>query len=88
MLFGYKGYLMFNPVKQLIVMVYEAKIQFDALLDTCVRETFGHTFAVGFLADILSYLRKIVLIIGVLHMGNEFTPFADKMHSAAKEIPG
>jgi hypothetical protein len=65
---------------------YKAKIQFSALLYTHVRKSLGHTFAVAFLSDILPYLRKVVLMIGVLHMGNQFGPFSCKVVSSSEQI--
>ena len=51
MFFSYQGYLMFNTVKQLIVMVYKAKIEFNTFLYAYIREPISHAFAVAFLAE-------------------------------------
>jgi len=86
--FGYKGYLVFNSVKQLIIVVYETQIEFYAILDAQVRKPLGHAFAIAFLPEILFYGRKIVLVIGILHMGKQFSPFPCKMISSSEQVSG
>src|SRR3990172_5045169 len=88
MLFGYQGYLMLNPVQQLIILINEGQIKLYSLLYAYVGKALCHTFTVAFPGDILSYLRQVVLMIGVLDMGQEFSPFVDQMHPAAHEVPG
>jgi len=56
---GNKGYLMFNAMEQLIVVVYQSKIKFNTFLYTRVGKPLSDTYTIAFLADILSDLRQV-----------------------------
>ena len=48
--FGYQRYLMLYAMKQLIVVVYKAKIKLNTLLNTYVGKPFGHAFTIAGIA--------------------------------------
>ncbi len=79
---------MLQTGKELIIVIQELQVKFNALPDTLIGEPLSNAFPVCFVGDFLSYVRKIVLVIGILDMGQKFCPFVREMHPASEKIPG
>jgi hypothetical protein len=52
----------FNAMKQLIVVVYQGKVEFNTFLNTRIGEPPCNTYTIAFFAEILSNLRQVVLM--------------------------
>jgi hypothetical protein len=85
---GDERYFVFQAGKELIIIVQQLEVKFNAFSYALIRESFGYPFSVGFIGDFLSYVWQIVLVIGILDMGKEFCSFSSKMHPSAQQIPG
>jgi hypothetical protein len=51
-------------------------------------KAFGHPVAIGLVGNLLADLGQIVLAIGILHMGQEFSAFAHQVGAAPQQITG
>ena len=67
-------------------MIDKSDIEFYAFLYTWIGESVGNSslFLSHFL-EILSHIGKVILVIGVLDMGNEFSPFSGKVSATSEQ---
>ncbi len=74
---GKKREFMFETVQNRIVMINKSQIEFYAFLYTWIAEALGNSYfdSVAFPCD-PSHIGKVILVIGVLDMGNELSPFS------------
>lgn len=68
-------------------MIDKRQIELDILLDGYILKTFCNALPFGFIGQ-LACFGQIVLMIGVLYMGEKFGPFPNQMGSSSEQVPG
>lgn len=69
-------------------MVQQFEIKFNAFSYALIGKSISNALSICFIGNFLSDVREIVLVIGILDMGQEFCPFSCKMHASTKQITG
>src|SRR4030043_1690297 len=77
---------MFKTKKQGVIEVQKLQVKLNAFLYRFIGEPLCHALSVCFISDLLSYIRKVILVVGILHMGKKLCAFSDKMGSASQKI--
>ena len=88
MLFGKRGYLIFELREDGVVVIEEIKVNLDTLLDASVGKEFCDFFPFGLSTGSVFKVFDIVLIGGVLDVRQKLCPLSGEMHSSAKQITG
>src|SRR4030042_2123059 len=84
-----KREFMFETVQNHIVMIYKSQIEFYAFLYAWIGEAVGNSYSVSVaFSGYPSHIVKIVLVIRVLDMSNEFSPFSGKVVSSSEQVSG
>ncbi len=78
----------FNVAQQLIVVGDEREIHFDALLHRRIGKALGDPVSVGFVGDLFADGREVILAVGILNMGQEFTACAGQVHASTQQVAG
>ena len=86
---GNEREFVFEMVEEFIVMLDEGDIEFNAFLYAGIGEAVGNAYfhPVAFPCD-PSHIGKVILVIGVLDMGDELSPFSGEMTATPEQIPG
>jgi len=71
----------------LVVMRDHLEIDLDAPADVGVGEGLGHADTVGSMGDLRGGHGKVVLVVGVLDVGQEVAAAADQVEAPAEQIP-
>jgi hypothetical protein len=73
--------------QQAVVVADQGEVHLHAFLDCRIRKPFSHAASVRLISQLLADLRQVVLPVGILDMGQEFSPLAHEMHAAAQQVP-
>ena len=65
-------------------MIHQLKIDLDASMYTGFFKALGDSFTVGLIGDVFTNVREVILVVGVLDMGQQLCPFAYPIHAEAK----
>ena len=88
MLFGERGYFLFELRKYGVVVIEKVEVNLDALLDAFIRKELCDFFPFGLSTGSVFKVFDIVLIGGILDMRQKFGPFPGEMHSASQQVTG
>jgi hypothetical protein len=88
MSFGDQGDFMFQTGKELIIIVQKFEVKFNVLSDAFIGESFSHPLSICFIGDFLFNVWEVVLVVGILDMGQKFSSFSGQMHSSTEEVSG
>ncbi len=78
----------FDVAKQRIVVADEGEIDFNAFLHGRIGKTFSDPVAIGFIGNLFTDRRQVILAVGILHVRQEFPAFACQVHASAQQITG
>ena len=76
----------FQVTQQLIVVGDQGEIDFNAFLHGRIGTALSDPVTVGFRGDLFANGGQIVLTVGILYVGQEFTTFASQMHAASEQV--
>jgi hypothetical protein len=65
----------------------QQEVHLHALTSVRLDEGFGDAIAVGLVGDLRRRPREVVLVMGVLDMGQEVPATPDQVESPSKQIP-
>ena len=85
-LFGMTQDFQLDLVEQAVVKVDPLQIESDIGLDAGIGEPFSHAFSIAPVGDFLSDLGKVVLVVGVLDMGQQLRTLMHDASGAAYEV--
>ena len=71
-----------------VVVLDQHEVDLHALAGIGLVEGLGDAFAVGLVGDLGLGLREVVLVVGVLDVGEQVASPADQVETSAKQIPG
>ena len=84
--FGVAQDFQLDLVEQIVLETNPFQIEGDIGLDTGIGEAFGDTFTIAPIRDLLSDLRKVVLVIRVLDVGQKLRALSHQVHPPSQRI--
>ena len=78
----------FHVTKPIIIVTDACQIDFKTFLHRWIGKALSNPITVGFIGNLLTNDRQVLLAVGMWHVGQQLGPFMCQMHTASQQVSG